>query len=64
MLDLVIFLLIVAVVLAVFGRRRLPGVARGFGSGVKEFRRARAGLPPADPALDRERSPADDNSHT
>lgn len=63
MLDLVILLLIVVVVIALFGRRRLPGVARGFGSGVREFRRARAGLPPADPELRRERSRADDNSH-
>jgi len=50
-IDLVVFLVVVVVLLSVFGRRRLLGVGRGFRAGVREFRRGKAGLPPADPAL-------------
>lgn len=59
MLDLLVLILVVIVLAALFARRRLVGLGRGFGSGVREFRRARAGLPPADPELlDAERSTA------
>jgi Sec-independent protein translocase protein TatA len=64
MVDLVVFLLIVAVVILLFRRGRARGIGRGFRSGIREFRRGRAGLPPADPELRRDRSPADDDSHT
>jgi Sec-independent protein translocase protein TatA len=52
MIDLVIFLLVAVAVLAFVGRRRLSGLGRGLGGGVREFKRARAGLPPADPSLE------------
>jgi len=32
--------LIVAVVLLLFGARKLPGLARGLGQSIKEFRKA------------------------
>ena len=51
MIDLVVFLVVVAVLFALFGRRRLPDVGRGFRSGVREFRRGRAGMPPTDPTV-------------
>jgi len=59
MLDLLVVLVVVALALAFFGRRRLGGLGRGFGSGVREFRRAKAGLPPADPTLRERDSPGD-----
>lgn len=57
MLDLLVLVAAAIVVALVLGRRRLPGLGRGAGSAVREFRRARAGLPPADPEL-RERDEA------
>jgi Sec-independent protein translocase protein TatA len=57
MIDLVVFLIILAVVVAFIGRRRLAGLGRGLGGGVREFKRARAGLPPADPRLDEDDQP-------
>jgi len=51
-IDLVVFLVVVGIIVALVGRgRRLPKLARGFRSGAREFRRARRNLPPADPAL-------------
>jgi Sec-independent protein translocase protein TatA len=51
-IDLVVFLFVVGVIVALVGRgRRLPRLGRGFRSGVREFRRARMNLPPADPEL-------------
>jgi Sec-independent protein translocase protein TatA len=58
-LDLLVVVVAAGLVLAFLGRRRLPGVARGFGSGIREFRRAKAGLPPVDPGL-REDDRSDD----
>jgi Sec-independent protein translocase protein TatA len=60
MIDLLVFLIVVVVVLAFVGRRRVSGLGRSFGEGVREFRRGRAGLPPADPRLEEDdRPPAD-----
>jgi sec-independent protein translocase protein TatA len=38
--------LIVAVVLLLFGARKLPDLARGMGQGIKEFRKATKEEPP------------------
>lgn len=51
MLDLLVLIAVAIVIALVLGRRRLPGLGRGAGSAVREYRRARAGLPPADPEL-------------
>lgn len=51
MLDLLVLIALAIIVALVVGRRRLPGLGRGAGSAVREYRRARAGLPPADPDL-------------
>jgi sec-independent protein translocase protein TatA len=40
MLNLWEVVLIVAVVVLLFGARKLPDLARGLGQGIKEFRRA------------------------
>jgi len=56
-LDLLVLIAVAIVVALILGRRRLPGLGRGAGSAVREYRRARAGLPPADPEL-RERDEA------
>jgi Sec-independent protein translocase protein TatA len=57
MIDLLVFLLIAVVVLVLLGRRRVSRLGRGFGGGVREFRRARAGLPAADPGLEEDDHP-------
>ncbi|MEX0660617.1 MAG: twin-arginine translocase TatA/TatE family subunit [Balneolaceae bacterium] len=43
------WLIIVFVVLFFFGAKRIPGLARGIGQGIKEFRNARI-----DPGEDKE----------
>jgi sec-independent protein translocase protein TatA len=40
MLNLWEVVLIVAVVILLFGARKLPDLARGLGQGIKEFKRA------------------------
>jgi TatA/E family protein of Tat protein translocase len=50
-IDLIVLLGLAVIVVAVFGRRRLPRLGRGLGGGKHEFKRARQGLPPADPHL-------------
>jgi hypothetical protein len=57
MIDLLVLLLIAVVLLAFVGRRRLSRLGRGVGGGVREFRRARAGLPPFDPGLKEDEHP-------
>jgi Sec-independent protein translocase protein TatA len=50
-LDLIVLLGLAVIVVAFFGRRRLPRLGHGFGGGVREFKRARQAFPPADPKL-------------
>lgn len=37
------WVLIILVILLFFGAKRLPGLARGIGQGIREFRKARIG---------------------
>jgi Sec-independent protein translocase protein TatA len=48
MIDLAVVLVLGIALAVVLGRKRLPGLGRGFGTGVREFRRAKEGLPPPD----------------
>jgi sec-independent protein translocase protein TatA len=47
MLNMWEIVLIVAVVLLLFGARKLPDLARGMGQGIKEFRKATKEEPPS-----------------
>jgi hypothetical protein len=55
-LDVLVVVIVVLLIAAFVGRRRMGGVGRGLRSGAEEFYRAKDGLPPDDPAL-REREP-------
>jgi sec-independent protein translocase protein TatA len=48
MLNMYEIILIVALVLLLFGARKLPELARGLGQGIKEFRKATKEEPPKD----------------
>jgi Sec-independent protein translocase protein TatA len=58
LVDLLVFLVAVGIIVALVPRgRRLGNLGRGFRSGLREFRRARLNLPPADPELRDEDGP-------
>jgi sec-independent protein translocase protein TatA len=46
MLNMPEILLILGIVLLLFGARKLPELARGFGQGIKEFKKASREEPP------------------
>ena len=46
MLNMWEIVLIIAVVMLLFGARKLPDLARGMGQGIKEFRKATREEPP------------------
>jgi sec-independent protein translocase protein TatA len=46
MLNLWEIILIVALVMLLFGARKLPELARGLGQGIKEFKKASKDEPP------------------
>ena len=51
-------LLILAVVLILFGGRKIPEVMKGLGEGIRSFKEGMHGPPPSDKSANSEKKPA------